>query len=81
MDKPIMIMRSSMPPMEEYIEKMKELSDGLPVILGSGVNSNTVKDYLAVSDGAIIGSYLKEDGVVENPVSLDRVKLLMANAK
>ena len=60
---------------------MKELSDGLPVILGSGVNSNTVKDYLAVSDGAIIGSYLKEDGVVENPVSLDRVKLLMANVK
>ena len=43
--------------------------------------SNTVKDYLAVSDGAIIGSYLKEDGVVENPVSLDRVKLLMANVK
>ena len=27
MDKPIMIMRSSMPPMEEYIEKMKELWD------------------------------------------------------
>ena len=68
-------------PSIEDVEKMKELSDGLPVILGSGVNSNTVKDYLAVSDGAIIGSYLKEDGVVENPVSLDRVKLLMANAK
>ena len=68
-------------PSIEDVEKMKELSDGLPVILGSGVNSNTVKDYLAVSDGAIIGSYLKEDGVVENPVSLDRVKLLMANVK
>ena len=27
MNKPIMIMRSSMPPMEEYIEKMKELWD------------------------------------------------------
>lgn len=58
------------------VEEMKGLSGGAPVIVGSGVSEKTVRDYLAVSDGAIIGSSLKVDGVVTNPVDAARVARL-----
>lgn len=68
-------------PSIEDVKKMKELAEGLPVIVGSGVNEKTVNDYLEVSDGAIIGSSFKEDGKVLNPISLKRVKSLMDKIK
>lgn len=64
-------------PTLEDVKQMKELSEGLPVIVGSGVNTKTVCDYLAISDGAIIGSCFKMDGNVNNPVDLTRVKELV----
>ena len=64
-------------PSVEDVKNMKALSEGLPVIVGSGVNAKTVNDYLAVSDGAIIGSSFKKDGKVLNPVDAKRVKDLM----
>ena len=52
-----------------------------PVIVGSGVNSRTVSQYLGASDGAIIGSSFKKDGKVTNPIDVDRVRELMENVK
>ena len=68
------------PGVEDVIE-MKRLSEGYPVIVGSGVNDKTVKDYLAASDGAIIGSYFKVDGKVLNPIDEQRVRTLMEAAR
>ena len=65
-------------PSLDDVRKMKELSEGLPVIVGSGVNEKTVLDFLAIADGAIIGSSFKKDGKVLNPIDEDRVKSLMA---
>ena len=67
------------PGVEDVLE-MKRLSEGFPVIVGSGVNERTVKDYLAVSDGAIIGSYFKTDGKVLNPIDEERVRTLVDRA-
>ena len=71
-------MTTGQSPKLEDVKLMKELSKGLPVIVGSGVNENTVNDFLSVADGAIIGSSFKKDGQVLNPIDVDRVKRLMA---
>ncbi|MCI8565181.1 MAG: BtpA/SgcQ family protein [Lachnospiraceae bacterium] len=65
----------------EDVREMKRLAGSVPVIVGSGVNERTVKDFLEVSDGAIIGSSFKKDGKVLNPVDRTRVKRLMAQLR
>ena len=50
----------------------------LPVIVGSGLNPDQVPGLMAVADGAIIGQWLKRDGVWWNPVDPARVERLMA---
>jgi len=51
-----------------------------PVFVGSGVTAETVGDTLAVADGVIVGSALKEGGDASNPVSVERVERLVAAA-
>ena len=54
----------------EIIKRVKAVTN-LPVIVGSGVKTANIKEQLAVADGAIVGSSLKEGGVIENPISLE----------
>ena len=49
----------------------------LPLLVGSGVTEANVGEILAVADGVIIASALKEDGVWWNPVSEARVRSFM----
>lgn len=49
----------------------------IPVLVGSGTTQKTLPDMLALADGAIVGSALKEDGLASNPVSLSRTQLFM----
>jgi len=49
----------------------------LPVIVGSGITPENIKNYWPFADAFIVGSYLKEDGNWENPVSENRLKRLM----
>lgn len=46
---------------------------GVPVYLGSGVTHDTAEELLSVADGAIVGSALKTDGNVHDPVDRARV--------
>ena len=55
-------------------------STALPVIVGSGVTIDNAAELLAASDGAIVASWLKEEGVWWNPVAPGRVKRLAALA-
>ena len=61
----------------EDVKLMKKIAGDFPVIVGSGVNVKTAKDYFTVSDGAIIGSFIKEDGDVMRPIDPKRVKALV----
>lgn len=45
-----------------------------PVLLGSGTTADNIAGYLEFADGAIVGSWLKVDGVAENPVDPERVR-------
>ena len=49
----------------------------VPVLLGSGTTSENVKELLEHSDGAIVGSYFKENNDGKQPVSLERTKQFM----
>jgi predicted TIM-barrel enzyme len=46
--------------------------------MGSGTNADNIADFLQYADGAIVGSSLKVDGVMENPVDEARVRAYMA---
>lgn len=41
----------------------------VPVIAGSGVNAGNIRAQLAIADGAIIGTSMKEGGILNNPIS------------
>lgn len=53
----------------------------LPLLAGSGVTVENVQRILALTEGAIIGSSLKRDGVWWNEVSLERVQALVEEAR
>lgn len=50
----------------------------LPVIVGSGLRPENCHELLPGADGAIIGSAIKEEGRMHSPVSVDKVRALMA---
>jgi membrane complex biogenesis BtpA family protein len=52
-----------------------------PVFANTGVKSTNVAEFLAVADGAIVGSDLKVDGGTWNPVDPDRAARFMAEVR
>src|SRR3989442_14512012 len=48
-----------------------------PLLIGSGTNVENVVELLQYADGINVGSSLKKDGVMENPVDIERVRALM----
>lgn len=53
----------------------------LPVLIGSGLNANNAGRLLEAADGAIVGTALKRNGKVENPVDPDRVAAIVHIAR
>lgn len=64
----------------EEVKRAAELSSR-PLLMGSGTSADNIADFLQYADGAIVGTWLKENGVGENPVSPERVKRYMAEVK
>jgi hypothetical protein len=58
--------------------EVKEAVPRLPVFVGSGVDESNVTELLSVADGVIVGTSLKEGGVITNPVDEARVRKLLA---
>lgn len=65
----------------EELQRVQELRLGVPVYVGSGVTRDNVQRYLAVADGVIVGTDLKEGGDTRAPLSVDRVRELVARAR
>ena len=63
------------------LARVKEAAGETPVLVGSGVKAETIRELLAQADGAIVGTSLKVDGIATNPVDLARVKALIAAAR
>ena len=58
----------------EHVSTVKEAVPAVPVLVGSGLDESNAAELLAIADGAIVGTSLKVDGVVHNPVDPARVK-------
>lgn len=59
------------------LARVKDHAGGVPVFVNTGVTPSTVAESLEYADGAIVGTFLKEGGVFENPVDAARVRELM----
>jgi membrane complex biogenesis BtpA family protein len=59
------------------VERVRRACPHTKLLLGSGVNVANVKDYLRFADGVIVGSSLKKDGKLANPVDAKRVAALV----
>lgn len=53
----------------------------LPVLVGSGATEAAIPALLQVADGAIVGSAIKQDGVVTQPVSRERTAAFLRAAR
>ncbi len=58
------------------VERVRATCPHAKILLGSGVNLQNVKDFLQIADGVIVGSSLKRDGKLANPVDARRVAAL-----
>lgn len=63
----------------ELLQEIRTAAERAPVFLGSGVTPDNAADLAPLAEGAIVGSWLKKDGRLYNPVDVDRVRT-MANA-
>ena len=52
-----------------------------PILIGSGLDAENAGELLPLSDGAILGTALKVDGVTEAPVDRDRVREMVGLAR
>lgn len=63
------------PSVEKVLECKRHVS--VPVLLGSGITTENAYQLLEAADGAIVGSWFKEDNNWKNPVSFERTKAFM----
>ena len=59
------------------VERVRRACPKTKLLLGSGVNVANVKNYLRFADGVIVGSSLKREGKLANPVDPKRVAALV----
>ncbi len=63
------------------LKAVKDMVPDLPVMANTGVRHDTVANVLESSDGCIVGSALKVDGVTWNPVDPERASDFMELAR
>ena len=59
------------------VERVRRACPKTKLLLGSGVNAANVQNYLRFADGVIVGSSLKREGRLANPVDPKRVAALV----
>jgi membrane complex biogenesis BtpA family protein len=59
------------------LQEVRRAVPDRPVLVGSGVTPETVGRLLEVADGIIVGTSIKQDGRLGNPVDASRVAALI----
>jgi len=65
----------------DEVRRVRAALPDAPLLVGSGVTEDTIREALAVADGVIVGTSLKVGGVTTAPVDAERVRRLVAEAK
>jgi membrane complex biogenesis BtpA family protein len=63
------------------LKSVKTAAGATPVIVGSGVDMETIADVLKIAAGVIVGTALKKDGRTTNPVDAEAVRQLVRAAQ
>jgi membrane complex biogenesis BtpA family protein len=63
------------------VKRVRSAVPSTPLLVGSGVTADTVAELLSVADAAIVGTFVKREGHVGNPVDPERVRRLVAAAR
>ena len=66
------------PVSRELLEQVREAAGDHPVFIGSGLSPDNADDLCPLAHGAIVGTWLKRGGQVENPVEVSRVREMVA---
>ncbi|MEA4811569.1 MAG: BtpA/SgcQ family protein [Anaerolineaceae bacterium] len=73
--------RAGLPPEQSTLAQVKENFPDYPLLLGSGGTPKNIASLLKYTDGVIIGTNIKKDGYLYNPVDKDRAKAFIEAAK
>jgi predicted TIM-barrel enzyme len=68
------------PPLESILEAKQAVPD-VPVFLNTGARDDNIEKVLAVADGVIVGSSLKQHGYTWNRVDPERVAAFMGRVR
>jgi hypothetical protein len=60
----------------DEVARVKEFLPDVPVLVGSGVDLDSMAKVLEVADGCIVGTALKEQGRIDLPVDPGRVRAM-----
>jgi len=63
------------------LKKVRGAVPGVPLLVGSGATADNAAELLSVADGLIVGTSVKRDGVLANPVDPHRVRRLVDAAR
>lgn len=63
------------------VRRVRAALPDVPILVGSGVGEQNVRETFALADGAIIGTAFKQGGATTNPVDVERVRRLVTAAK
>lgn len=59
------------------LKAVKQATPESPLLVGSGATVDNVDKLLKFADGIIVGTSIKRKGIVDNPVDVDRVRMLV----
>lgn len=63
------------------VREAKHLAGDRPLIIGSGADEHNIAAFMAVADGVIVGSSIKQGGAIADPVDVERVRRFVATAR
>jgi len=63
------------------VKTAKEVLPDVPVLVGSGLNTENINELFMYADGGIVGTFLKYEGRSENRIDPERVRRLTEAAK
>jgi membrane complex biogenesis BtpA family protein len=63
------------------IKRVRGAVPEAPILVGSGASAETVAELFSVADAVIVGTSIKRDGRLSNPVDVERVRRLVAAAR
>jgi uncharacterized protein len=64
----------------EKVREARRLAGNTPILLGSGTDERNIGAFMEVADGAIVGSSIKANGEIANPVDAERVRRFVREA-